>query len=149
MIIDGVYPKRDWTDAVYTLEIHQDDDAYRVILIMEEGLVTDEQLGWYEEVRRIRMYPLDFLEFAVNCGISEKDIAVLRECLKGEVPVPSNLHEKMMELTRLFIIVGGYPEAAEIWLHWKDLDLVKAKQMEIIADLTLDRNKSSTTFFHS
>ena len=49
------------------------------------------------------MYPLDFEEFAYANKVSPKIIAALRKSFQEKTPVDAVIHEKMMELFRLYL----------------------------------------------
>lgn len=78
------------------------------------------------------MYPLDFEEFCRANGVSEHILTVLRQCYKEKSPVDELVHEKMMELFRLYLIVGGMPEAVNIFLKTNNLKLVEEIQKGIV-----------------
>ena len=46
----------------------------------------------------VEMYPLDFEEFVVANGVSERILTTLREAFDEKKPVDNLIHEKMMEL---------------------------------------------------
>ncbi len=55
------------------------------------------------------MYPLDFEEFISCVGISTTIIKSLREVWLNRTPVDEFVHNKILELFRLYLIVGGMP----------------------------------------
>ena len=57
----------------------------------------------------LEMYPLDFEEFAAANGVSSNVIDSLKKSFMNTLPVDSLIHEKMMEMFRLYLIVGGMP----------------------------------------
>ena len=59
-------------------------------------------MGYMSEME---MYPLNLQEFATAVGISGDVQAHLRECFEQQKPVDSFIHERMMELVRLYLIV--------------------------------------------
>lgn len=78
------------------------------------------------------MYPLDFEEFCRANGVSEHILTVLRQCYEEKTPVDGLVHEKMMELFRLYLIVGGMPEAVNTFLKTNNLKLVEEIQKGIV-----------------
>ena len=80
----------------------------------------------------IEMYPLDFEEFCRANGVSEHILTVLRQCYEEKTPVDGLVHEKMMELFRLYLIVGGMPEAVNTFLKTNNLKLVEEIQKGIV-----------------
>ena len=57
----------------------------------------------------LEMYPLDFEKFAYANKVSPKIIDALCKSFQDKTPVDTVIHEKMMELLRLYLIVGGMP----------------------------------------
>lgn len=78
------------------------------------------------------MYPLDFEEFATAVGINDRIIDVLRKHFTEGTPVDEFIHEKMMEVFRLYLIVGGMPAAVDKYLATNNLQNVMAEQQAII-----------------
>ena len=78
------------------------------------------------------MYPLDLEEFATAVGIKDKIIEVLRSHFEEGSAVDEFIHEKMMEIFRLYLIVGGMPAAVEKYLTTNNLQEVMAEQQAII-----------------
>ncbi len=67
------------------------------------------------------MYPLDFEEFITCVGINENVISSLKDAWAKRIPVDGFLHNKMMELFRLYLIVGGMPAAVSKYLESNNL----------------------------
>ena len=84
----------------------------------------------YETV--IDMFPLDFEEFLWANGISEPMISVLKECLKKESPVPEALHNRFRQLLLQYVVVGGMPEAVQLFVDTKQVGSVLRLQRDII-----------------
>lgn len=80
----------------------------------------------------IEMYPLDFEEFILANGVSEKIIRKLKESFEMGRPVDEIIHEKMLEMFRLYLIVGGMPAAVMKYLTTNNLKEVIREQNAII-----------------
>ena len=78
------------------------------------------------------MYPLDFEEFALCCGVSPEVLDHLRECFAEGKAVDAFVHQKMMELLRLYLLVGGMPAAVQKYIDTNNLKKVYAEQREIV-----------------
>ena len=89
----------------------------------------------------IEMYPLDLQEFATVVGISSDVQAHLRECFEQQKPVDDFIHERMMELVRLYLIIGGMPAAAQRYLDTNNLRRVLGEQRDIIRTYKRDITK--------
>ena len=84
----------------------------------------------YETV--IDMFPLDFEEFLWANGISEPMISILEECLRKESPVPEALHNRFRQLLLQYVVVGGMPEAVQLFIDTKQVGSVLQLQRDII-----------------
>lgn len=79
------------------------------------------------------MYPLNLEEFYRACGISDNIFSVLEEAFKAEREIDSIIHRKLMELFRLYLIVGGMPAVVQTYLDTNDIKKVVDKQREILS----------------
>ncbi len=80
----------------------------------------------------IEMYPLDFEEFAIANGVSDRIIEALKKSFDTKTEVDNIVHEKMTELFRLYLIVGGMPAAVMQYLETNNLQQVIREQQSII-----------------
>ena len=80
----------------------------------------------------VRMYPLDFEEFAIANGVGANVIEALRGSFETKTPVDAYIHERMMQLFELYLIVGGMPAAVSAYLQTKNLRRVADEQNAII-----------------
>ena len=78
------------------------------------------------------MFPLDFFEFCKANGVAEKIFRKLGECFEKRIAIDSLIHEKMLELFRLYLIVGGMPAAVQKYLDTNNLQDVLAVQKSIV-----------------
>lgn len=80
--------------------------------------------GSYE---RVRMYPLDFEEFLWANGVGEFAIDAMREAfLKGE-SLNEDLHNRIMNLLRKYLLVGGLPDAVNTFV--KEQNIMSIRQI--------------------
>lgn len=63
-------------------------------------------VGYQSEVP---MFPLDFEEFCWSQDVGEDVFAMLRRCQANREPVDAFIHEKMMNLFRQYLVIGGMP----------------------------------------
>jgi len=89
----------------------------------------------------VEMYPLDFEEFAVANGVSERVLRTLEEAFFQEKEVDSLIHDKMMELFRLYLIVGGMPAVVTKYLETNNLQEVIREQRSILEAYKKDIGK--------
>ena len=78
------------------------------------------------------MYPLDFEEFANALGMSDMAMEHLRKCFNQQESVDAVVHNKMMELHRLYLIVGGMPAVVMKYLTTNNMQEVRGEQKNII-----------------
>lgn len=62
------------------------------------------------EERKLRMYPLDFEEFASYMG-EDLLLEYIASCYQKKEPLERSLHVKAMRLFKEYILVGGMPQA--------------------------------------
>ena len=121
-------------DIVTAIKFLVDEGSYRYIL---SGSLLGVEL---KDIRSVpvgymgvkEMFPLDFEEFITCVGINENVIATVKEAWTKRRPVDDFIHNKMMELFRLYLIVGGMPAAVSKYLESNNLQEVLAVQQEII-----------------
>lgn len=89
----------------------------------------------------VEMYPLDFEEFAVANGVSERVLRALEDAFTQEKEVDSLIHDKMMELFRLYLIVGGMPAVVTKYLTTNNLQEVVKEQKSILEAYKKDISK--------
>ncbi len=90
------------------------------------------------------VYPLDFEEFIMNIGVSDRIIKHIRECWDLVKPIDNIIHEKMLSLYRLYTIIGGMPAAVERYVATNDLNVVIQTQHDIITLYRKDISQYAT-----
>ena len=121
-------------DIVTAIKFLVDDGSFRYILSgsllgVELKDLRSEPVG-YMGVKE--MYPLDFEEFISCVGINDVVIGALREAWQNRSPVDAFIHGKMMDLFRLYLIVGGMPAAVSKYVESNNLQEVMAVQQDIV-----------------
>lgn len=92
------------------------------------------------EEERIDMYPMDFEEFLWAMGQDEL-MDYIRDCFSMRRPMGEGLHRKAMELFRQYMIVGGMPQAVELYVNEKDFDNVDHIKRNILSIYRADISK--------
>ena len=87
------------------------------------------------EEQCVKMYPMDFEEFLWAMG-DDMTMPYVRECYEGMVSL-GVLHRKVSEMLRLYMIVGGMPQAVAKYAETHDFELTDEVKRDI---LTLYRN---------
>ena len=121
-------------DIVTAIKFLVDDGSYRYILSgsllgVELKDLRSEPVG-YMGVKD--MFPLDFEEFISCVGINATVIESLHEAWRKRAPIDEFVHGKIMELFRLYLIVGGMPAAVSKYLESNNQQEVMAVQQDII-----------------
>jgi predicted AAA+ superfamily ATPase len=121
-------------EIVTAIKFLVDEGSYRYILsgsllgvILKD--LRSEPVG-YMGVKQ--MFPLDFEEFITAVGVQPQVIEALRKAWEGRAPVDDVLHAKMLELFRLYLVVGGMPAAVTQYLKSNNLQEVMLIQRDII-----------------
>ena len=92
-------------------------------------------------IRKVRMFPLDFEEFLYANGFNEMSISFLRKKYEKEESLDEATHNKMMDLFRKYLLVGGLPEAVNSYLANQNIVLVREIQNEIREYYATDASK--------
>lgn len=100
--------------------------------------VSSYPVGFEHE---LNMFPLDFEEFLWACNISTDVISMLKECYDNLRPVPSFLHQQIMERYRQYLIVGGMPEVVVTYLSHEDFSKTITNQKDILTGYRNDISK--------
>lgn len=92
-------------------------------------------------IRKVRMFPLDFEEFLYANGLNEVAIQVMRGKFERLEALDEPMHNKMMDLFRKFLLVGGLPDAVNSYLSEKNIQSVREIQKEIHDYYAADASK--------
>lgn len=96
-------------------------------------------------IRKLQMYPLDFEEFLYANGMNAFAIAALRRKFEAREALDEATHNKMMDLFRKFLLVGGMPDAVNTYLNEKNIQRVRDIQREIHEYYMMDASKYDDT----
>ncbi len=94
------------------------------------------------KVSFLTLYPLSFLEFVMASG--EEALYSLLQDKTDIEPVPGLLHEKLSDLLRRYLFLGGMPEVVKSYLQTKDLSTSRTIQKEILKAYERDFSKYTT-----
>jgi len=89
-------------------------------------------------VDTIEMYSLDFEEFLWATGVSPQSINDIKQCFINREKVPTAMHERMMQLFKEYIVVGGMPRVVNEFVASHNFANVLRIQKSIISDYTDD-----------
>ena len=85
-------------------------------------------------IESIEMFSLDFEEFLWANGISKQAIGYIKEYFEKKETVPIAMHEKMLQLFREFIVVGGMPRVVSEFVESHNFVNVLNLQKEIVSN---------------
>ncbi|MGH2613101.1 MAG: ATP-binding protein, partial [Rhabdochlamydiaceae bacterium] len=95
------------------------------------GVKTAQEEGFpVGKVNFLHLFPLNFFEFLSATG-HEKTRAFLEE-YQNYKPLPTPLHDKLIQLLKLYFFIGGMPEAVAHYSQNDNLGIVREIQMEIL-----------------
>lgn len=94
-------------------------------------------------IQKIQMYPLDFEEFLYANGMNEFVISTLRNKFNRLEELDESMHNKMMDLFKKYLLVGGMPDAINTYLSEKNIVSVRNIQAEIHEYYASDASKYS------
>lgn len=92
-------------------------------------------------IRKVRMFPLDFEEFLYANGMNAPAISALQKKFERIEALDEAVHNKLMDLFRKYLLVGGLPDAVNAYLETKNIQLVREIQSEIHDYYAADASK--------
>lgn len=130
-----VYP-----EVVTLIKFLVDEGSFRYalsgsLLGIELNNLRSEPIG-YMDVKD--MFPLDLEEFLSAIGMSNEVIEALRKCWKEKTIVDEFVHKRLMQAFRLYMVVGGMPQAVQTYLDSNNLQEVIAIQKSILREYQRD-----------
>lgn len=121
-------------EVVTYIKFLVDEGSYRYILsgsyLESSFCITRSVPVGYLTIKR--MFPLTFREFALNLGLNTSILDNLETSFKEKKPVDDFIHQKMMELFRVYLVVGGMPAAVNRYIETNNLNEVIDIQKQIV-----------------
>lgn len=81
-------------------------------------------------IHSLFMYPMTFDEFLI--ANHKEGLMDVRQQADYLHPLDDAFHEKLIELFRIYLLVGGMPEAVSVWVNTKDFNNCRQIQEDII-----------------
>ena len=121
-------------EIVTAIKFLVDEGSYRYIL---SGSLLGVEL---KDIRSVpvgymviyEMFPMDFFEFCRANRVSEQILEKLKDCFEKRISIDPLIHEKMMDLFRLYLIVGGMPATVQRYMDTNNLNEVLRVQQGIV-----------------
>ena len=83
------------------------------------------------EEHKVSMYPMDFEEFLWAIG-DKITVDTIKLLIKNKKPAGNALHRNLMRIFRLYMLVGGMPQAVETYIQQNNLQAVDEVKREIV-----------------
>lgn len=96
------------------------------------------------EERKISMYPMDYEEFLWATGDSST-IGLLEKAFSSRKPLGDQMNRKLMRDFRLYMLVGGMPQAVEEFINTNNLRKVDRIKRDILSLYEDDFRKIDST----
>lgn len=77
------------------------------------------------------MYPMDFEEFLYANGVGEFAIDSMKESFHKQEALSEAMHNKLMDLFKKYLLVGGLPKAVEIFVASRNIVEFRSIQKEV------------------
>lgn len=82
-------------------------------------------------IEAVQMYPLDFEEFLLANGFNFTAIAALKNKFDNLESLEENVHDKVFDLFKKYLLVGGLPDAVNAFVSTRNIVEVRKIQNEI------------------
>ena len=120
-------------DLITLAKFLVEDGKYRYIfsgsmLGVELNNIASWPTGY---MREIRMFPLDFEEFLWSVGLQQPVFDHIADCFAKEKPVDFIIHNRLMDAFYKYLLIGGMPEAVQMFVLTNDLKKVNVVQEKI------------------
>ena len=79
----------------------------------------------------LKMYPLDFEEFLIANEVGKDVIDFMRESFRKHISLPAGLHQRLMNLFRRYLLVGGMPDVVNTYIDTHNIVEVRKVQHSI------------------
>ena len=129
-----------------------------LLSIKRKGKSASKENQWENilipsEETRLDMYPMDYEEFRWALGDNDT-IPLLRTMFNSLSPLSDDTNRRMMRDFRLYVLVGGMPQAVNDYIDTHDLSIVDQRKRSIL-DLydedfyELDPSGQTSDLFHA
>lgn len=125
------------------LKFLKKDDRYTYIA---SGSLLGVALGQTNSIpigsiQTLRMYPLDFEEWLWANGVGKDVISKMKDGFVNHESMSEPLHNRIIDLFKKYLIVGGMPDAINSYLETKNIWQVRNIQEDIHKYYSIDASK--------
>jgi len=92
-------------------------------------------------IERKQMFPLDFEEFLISQGFNSYAVNALKNKFEKRESLDESMHEKVMDLFKKYLLIGGLPDAVNSYIKDKNIVNVRTIQSEIHGYYGADASK--------
>jgi len=92
-------------------------------------------------LRIMDMFPLDFEEFLWSQNFGQEAVDFIKSKLKSHESVEENIHTRLMDLFRKYLLIGGMPDAVNAYNESNNIQEVRAIQTDIMRLYAADAAK--------
>lgn len=100
--------------------------------------LTSAPVGYLSTVK---MYPLDFEEFAWAHGVNGDVLEEVRRCFREGTPVDEYIHQRLTDLFHQYLICGGMPDPVQAFSESGNVNQVRLLQEAIVGQYRYDISK--------
>ena len=142
IFIDEIQEFKDF-DFITLSKFLIDEGTFRYIfsgsmLGVELNNVNSWPVGY---VTHLKMFPLDFEEFCINKNVSVEILNEVKKCFNEKTAVKNFIHEKMMDLFRQYLVIGGMPQVVSDYFDGNDLNRIDLLYNSIVSNNKKDITK--------
>ncbi len=92
----------------------------------------------------LHMYPMDFEEFLYANGVGKDAVSEMRHRFESNEPLPENLHLKMLDFFKKYLLVGGLPKAVDTFVESRNIVKFRTIQNDVLQLYAADASKYET-----
>lgn len=115
------------------LKFLRDEDRFNYIASGSQLGITLKQTSSIPlgSIRILHMYPMDFEEFLIANGVGSTFIDEMRTRFMRQEALPEALHNRIFDLFRKYLIVGGMPDAVNTFVSTQNILEIRSIQQNI------------------
>lgn len=115
------------------LKFLRDEDRFNYIASGSQLGITLKQTSSIPlgSIRILHMYPMDFEEFLIANGVGSTFIDEMRTRFLRQEALPEALHNRIFDLFRKYLIVGGMPDAVNSFVSTQNILEIHSIQQNI------------------
>ena len=122
-----------YPDMLTLLKFLRQDDRFTYIVSGSQlGIALNETLSKPGgRIKVVKMFQLDFEEFLWANGVGEEFIDYARQCFMQRAALDEPLHNRIMDLFKKYLLVGGLPDAVNKFVETHNIVEVRLAQKDV------------------